>query len=155
MTATANCLTRIDSSSSLPKSKSISMNPNQFFPFNLLTTDPSLTPPKKETDSQEVKITEDSICDALLIEPLSDVLLSSEEFESTSWVESISHSAAGASIMYDKLKSKGQTISKSTTPRMMTGQEWINLSKCFNEWPFKPKTFENELELALDDSYNV
>ncbi|EGF99445.1 uncharacterized protein MELLADRAFT_79455 [Melampsora larici-populina 98AG31] len=146
MTATANCLTQITSSSNLSTKKSISLTPNKFFPINLLTTD-------KLTQQTDEEIT--PICEALLIEPLPEVSLSSEEFDSTSWVESISQSAAGASIMYDKLKAKGQTIPKSTTPRMMTGQEWINLSKCFNEWPFKPRTFENELELALDDSYNV
>lgn len=41
--------------------------------------------------------------------------------------------------MYDKLKAKGQEIPRSTTPRMMSGQDWVNLSRCFNEWPFKPR----------------
>lgn len=95
-----------------------------------------------------------------------------------SWVESISHAAAGASIMYDKLKElddaqKAQRdsrpgsndstengdgdhesrfyIPRSKTPRSFSDQDWINLAKAFNRWPFRPRSFENDLELDLDD----
>ncbi|KAG0150709.1 hypothetical protein CROQUDRAFT_668344 [Cronartium quercuum f. sp. fusiforme G11] len=145
MTATANCLTHITASTQLP---SLAMRPDQFFPLNLLTT---------EADEPSLKHSSSTVnfCEALLLEPLAHVKLTSEEFECMTFLQRHIHAAAGASIMYEKLKAKGQEIPRSTTPRMMTGDQWANLSRCFNEWPFKPRTFENELELALDDTYNI
>ncbi|OAV92108.1 hypothetical protein PTTG_27747 [Puccinia triticina 1-1 BBBD Race 1] len=110
---------------------------------------------------------------ALDLRPKHDVLLSSDEFEclsflqrvmfihsAQSWVEGISHAAAGAAILYDKLleidrkRKPGQppvSIPKSKTPRSFSDQDWIVLAKEFNRWPFRPRSFENDLELDSDD----
>ncbi|KAA1073643.1 Mitochondrial transcription factor 1 [Puccinia graminis f. sp. tritici] len=110
---------------------------------------------------------------ALDLRPKNDVNLSPDEFEclsflqrvmfihsAQSWVESISHAAAGAAILYNKLVQIDQQrgpdeppvmIPKTKTPRSFSDQDWIVLAKEFNRWPFRPRSFENDLELDADD----
>lgn len=49
------------------------------------------------------------------------------------------HTAANAAIMAKKLEDKGQAIPESTTPRQMTSEQWVNLARCYDAWPFKPR----------------
>ncbi|KAI9630072.1 hypothetical protein KEM48_012298 [Puccinia striiformis f. sp. tritici PST-130] len=110
---------------------------------------------------------------ALDLRPKADLILSSDEFQclsflqrvmfihsAQSWVESISHAAAGAAILYDRLikldkqrdpDQPALAIPKSKTPRSFTDQDWVVLAKEFNRWPFRPRSFENDLELESDD----
>ncbi|KAH9443201.1 hypothetical protein MJO29_014405 [Puccinia striiformis f. sp. tritici] len=110
---------------------------------------------------------------ALDLRPKADLVLSSDEFQclsflqrvmfihsAQSWVESISHAAAGAAILYDRLikldkqrdpDQPALAIPKSKTPRSFTDQDWVVLAKEFNRWPFRPRSFENDLELESDD----
>lgn len=110
---------------------------------------------------------------ALDLRPKPDVVLSPDEFEclsflqrlmfihsAQSWIESISHAAAGAAILYDKLVQLDSqrdpddppiAIPRSKTPRSFSDQDWIVLAKAFNRWPFRPRSFENDLELDSDD----
>ncbi|CAH7681811.1 hypothetical protein PPACK8108_LOCUS14464 [Phakopsora pachyrhizi] len=103
--------------------------------------------------------------DSILIRPKTNLSLSEEEFDcliflqkmmfvhsASSWVDSISHVAAGASIMYDRLRDEGREISRSKSVRELSDEDWIDLCRCFNQWPFKPTSFENDLELDLDES---
>ncbi|KAA1073175.1 hypothetical protein PGT21_002722 [Puccinia graminis f. sp. tritici] len=100
---------------------------------------------------------------ALDLRPKNDVNLSPDEFKclsflrvqrvmfihsAQSWVESISHAAAGAAILYDKLVQIDQQqgpdeppvmIPKTKTPRSFSDQDWIVLAKEFNRWPFRPR----------------
>ncbi|POW03437.1 hypothetical protein PSHT_11716 [Puccinia striiformis] len=63
-------------------------------------------------------------------------------------LDSISHAAAGAAILYDRLikldkqrdpDQPALAIPKSKTPRSFTDQDWVVLAKEFNRWPFRPR----------------
>ncbi|POV97358.1 hypothetical protein PSHT_14625 [Puccinia striiformis] len=109
---------------------------------------------------------------ALDLRPKADLVLSSDEFQclsflqrvmfihsAQSWVESISHAAAGAAILYDRLikldkqrdpDQPALAIPKSKTPRSFTDQDWSSLLKSSIDGRFV-LGFENDLELESDD----
>ncbi|KAI8444137.1 hypothetical protein BY996DRAFT_4601481 [Phakopsora pachyrhizi] len=90
--------------------------------------------------------------DSILIRPKTNLSLSEEEFDCLIFLQKMIHVAAGASIMYDRLRDEGREISRSKSVRELSDEDWIDLCRCFNQWPFKPTSFENDLELDLDES---
>ncbi|KAI9629987.1 hypothetical protein KEM48_012397 [Puccinia striiformis f. sp. tritici PST-130] len=181
ITAAANCLTTIKT----PGEKiHAELTEQDFFPHNLQLSEPKPTRPSKPTSStsgaKKKRIYKSSreanptaFVAALDLRPKADLILSSDEFQclsflqrvmfihsAQSWVESISHAAAGAAILYDRLikldkqrdpDQPALAIPKSKTPRSFTDQDWVVLAKEFNRWPFRPRSFENDLELESDD----
>jgi len=136
-------------------------------------TKTTTTGPKKKIYRSSPEANPTAFAAALDVRPKPHVLLSPDEFEclnflqrvmfihsAQSWVESISHAAAGAAIMYDRLVQQDLQrdpddppvlIPKSKTPRSFSDNDWIVLAKAFNRWPFRPRSFENDLELDSDD----
>ncbi|POV97359.1 hypothetical protein PSHT_14622 [Puccinia striiformis] len=100
---------------------------------------------------------------ALDLRPKADLVLSSDEFQCLSFLQRVMfiHSAqTGAAILYDRLIKLDKQRDPDQPALLYLNlklldlspiQDWVVLAKEFNRWPFRPRSFENDLELESDD----